>query len=70
MDYDYNPSIQEALIQDARFIHSASLKDIKSLLTYCIRAEKHSEGNMAKMINAGYIKNILLRLEQIRLNMR
>ena len=46
-------------------IENASLEDIKSLLTFCIRGEKFYNGHIARMLEKKIIKKILDRLNVI-----
>jgi len=69
MDFAYKPEIQQTLITEEDYIQSASLENIKSLITYCVRGERFCRGHWNQMIQKGYIKNILNRLEIILLEM-
>ena len=65
MDFEYDPAVQQKLIVDERYIQSATLENIKSLITYCVRGERFCDGHWNGMIKKGYIKNILNRLQTI-----
>ncbi|WP_029407101.1 DUF6508 domain-containing protein [Thiomicrorhabdus sp. Milos-T2] len=65
MDFEYKPEEQQNLIKDERYIQSATIENIKSLITYCVRGEKFCDGHWNRMIKKGYIQNILKRLQTI-----
>ena len=67
-DYGYNPTKTQKWINDEKFIKTASLSQIKTLLTYCVRGERFCDGHWSAMLEKGIITAILKRLEQIRLS--
>jgi hypothetical protein len=67
LDYGYRSAEAAAIIRDQEFIRSASLSQIKAMLTYCLRGERFSDGHWAEMIERGYIRNILERIDQLSL---
>jgi Family of unknown function (DUF6508) len=67
LDYGYNPAQAAAMIREAEFVRSASLSQIKTMLTYCLRGERFADGHWAEMIERGYIRNILERIDQLSL---
>lgn len=67
-DYGYNPTKTQKWIEDSSFIKTASLPQIKTLLTYCVRGERFCDGHWNAMLEKGIITAILKRLEQIRLS--
>jgi len=67
LDFGYNPAEAARMIRDEDLIRSASLPQIKTMLTYCLRGERFSDGHWAEMIERGYIRWILERID--RLNM-
>jgi len=70
MDYEYNPENAYQLLKDEQAIKTASLPQIKSMLTYCVRGERFSDGHWEEMIEKGYIRRILERLNEIKLEMK
>ena len=70
MDFSYEAGVQQNLIENERYIHSASLENIKSLITYCVRGERFCDGHWNRMIKKGYMNNILKRLEAILFDMQ
>jgi Family of unknown function (DUF6508) len=69
MDYEYNPENAYQMLKDELAIKTASLSQIKSMLTYCVRGERFSDGHWEEMIEKGYIRRILERLNEIKLEM-
>jgi hypothetical protein len=62
-DYDYDPSEARRLLEDDNLIMNANLAQIKTMLTYCVRGERFCDGHWGAMIEEGYIRRILQRLE-------
>ena len=54
------------MIRDPQKIAHATLLEIKSMLTWCVRGERFSEGHWAGVIEDGYIRDILLRLRELK----
>lgn len=68
LDYGYRPEEAAEMIRDADYVRSASLSQIKTMLTYCLRGERFADGHWAEMIERGYIRNILERIDQLSLD--
>lgn len=67
-DTNYNPAIEENHLDD-EYIYDASLKQIRSLLTYCVREERFSMGFWAQIIDNGIMMSILKRIEELSKNL-
>ena len=65
-DHEYDPFQIDELIQNDRKIASASLEQIRLMLTFCVRGERFSDGHWGDMIRRGRIGAILRRLIQVR----
>jgi hypothetical protein len=65
-DYGYKPELAGKMVHSEETIASASLADIKTMLTFCVRGERFCDGHRGAMIREGRIGAILRRLEQIR----
>jgi hypothetical protein len=65
-DYTYNPTEAGKLLQDDAFIAQATLDEIKTLLTYCVRGERFCDGHWDSMLQSGRIQAILRRLTVLR----
>jgi hypothetical protein len=46
-------------------IETLSLPELRILLTFCLRGERFSDGHWEAMIEKGYIRRILERLQQL-----
>jgi hypothetical protein len=66
IDYDYDPERAYQMLQDEQAVKSASLGDIKTMLTFCLRGERFSDGHWGVMIEKGFIRRVLERLNQIK----
>jgi len=66
LDYEYNPEQAGRMLRDENFIKVASLSEIKTMLTFCVRGERFSDGHWGEMIEEGYIRRLLERLDEIR----
>ncbi len=69
IDYEYNPEQAYQMLKDEGVVKTASLPQIKSMLTFCVRGERFSDGHWAEMIEKGYICRILERLNEIKSEM-
>ena len=67
-DYGYSPTKTQKWVEDPSFIKIASLEQIKTLLTYCVRGERFCDGHWNNMLEKGIIAAILKRLAQIKLS--
>jgi hypothetical protein len=64
-DYSYTNSEASKKIGDDAFIASASLDEIKTMLTLCVRSERFGDGNWAHFLESGRIVAILHRLQAV-----
>ena len=62
-DFQYSADDAAGKLRRPRFIENASLAELKTLLTFCVRGERFCDGHWGAMIEAGYIVRILRRLE-------
>ncbi len=65
-DYQYIPRQAYDMLSDDELISSASLDEIKTMLTYCVRGERFADGHWAHMLESGRIVALLRRLAVIR----
>jgi hypothetical protein len=66
IDYEYNPEQAYQMLRDESLVKTASLSRIKTMLTFCLRGERFSDGHWAQMIEDGYIRRLLERLNEIK----
>lgn len=70
IDYEYNPEQAYQMLKDENAVKNASLPQIKTMLTFCVRGERFSDGHWGEMIKKGYIRRILERLNEIKSEMK
>jgi hypothetical protein len=70
IDYEYDPEQAYSMLTDEGFIRTASLSQVRTMLTFCVRGERFSDGHWAEMIEKGYVRRILERLNEIKSEMR
>ena len=70
LDYEYNPEQAYRMLKDENIIRRASLTEIKTMLTFCVRGERFSDGHWGEMIEKGYIRRLLERLNDIKDQLR
>ena len=66
-DHQYRPEDAAKMIVNENVVRSASLAQIKSLLTYCVRGERFCDGHWAAMIEKGHVRRLLERLGELQL---
>jgi hypothetical protein len=54
------------MLRDEKLVKTASLAQIKTMLTFCVRGERFSDGHWGEMIEKGYIRKLLGRLNDIK----
>ncbi|MCB0207481.1 MAG: hypothetical protein KDH89_21880, partial [Anaerolineae bacterium] len=65
-DYGYQPAEAGAMLADDDLIRSASLEQVKTMLTFCVRGERFSDGHWGAMLREGRIVLLLRRLALLR----
>ena len=65
-DYDCEPTKAARMLEDDAFIQRATLAEIATMLTYCVRGERFSDGHWAAMLASGKIVALLKRLRVLR----
>ena len=61
-DYEYVPREAAGMLADEERIARATLDEIKTMLTYCVRGERFADGHWAAMLESGKVVAILRRL--------
>jgi len=70
LDKNYNPEQAYQMLKDENLVRTASLSQIRTMLTFCVRGERFSDGHWAQMIEQGYIRRLLERLNDIKAELR
>lgn len=65
-DVDYAPAEAGRMLMDAEAVRAASLDQVKTMLTYCVRGERFCDGHWGAMIDDGHIRRLLERLAELR----
>jgi len=61
-DFEYQIEETSEMLHTEGFIENATLAQIKTMLTFCVRGERFCDGHWAAMIEGGYIRRLLKRL--------
>ncbi|KQQ53578.1 hypothetical protein ASF84_17325 [Pseudomonas sp. Leaf127] len=65
-DLTYDIQRSGERIVDRDYVAAASLDELKSLLTWCVRGERFSDGHHGWVIEQGYVLGLLQRLAVLR----
>jgi hypothetical protein len=65
-DAGYVPIEAGRLLEDESFVRRASVDEIRTMLTYCVRGERFSEGHWGAMIEQGHVRRLLERLAELQ----
>lgn len=63
-DSDYVPVVAGRMLEDEARMRRASRDEIRTMLTYCVRGERFSDGHWAAMIEGGHVRRLLERLAE------
>ena len=66
LDYGYKPAEAERMLWDAELVAGASLEQVRSMLTYCLRGERFGDGHWEALLKGGQLVALLRRLKAIR----
>lgn len=65
-DRDYEPGRARRMLEDDDFVQTCSLDEIRTMLTYCVRAERFGDGLWEYVLRHGHIQALLRRLAVLR----
>lgn len=65
LDFGYHPEEAYEMLKNEEAIKSADLAKIKMMLTFIVRGERFSDGYWGSMIEGGYVRRLLEKLEQL-----
>lgn len=65
-DFDYDPFAVKDRLDDPGHIPSATLDELRAVLTYMLRSERFCEGSWGKFLHDGMLMSALERLAAIR----
>ncbi|MCA9903863.1 MAG: hypothetical protein KC547_08405 [Anaerolineae bacterium] len=66
MDTGYQPQEAGQMLADDAVIQSASLDQIKTMLTFFMRGERFSDGHWGSLLENGRVQSLLHRLKVLR----
>lgn len=66
IDCGYKPEEAVRMLADEDLIGRASLGQVRSMLTYCLRSERFGDGSWESLLKGGQVVALLRRLEAIR----
>jgi hypothetical protein len=66
LDFEYDPEEAYRMLKDEAAVKAADLAKIKTMLTFCVRGERFSDGHWEEMIKGGHVRRLLERLGEIR----
>jgi hypothetical protein len=66
LDFEYDPEQAGKMLREEGFIKTASLSEIKTMLTFCVRGERFSDGHWGAIIEEGHIRRLLERINEIK----
>ena len=64
-DFEYVPSKARAMLEDDAQVANATLAQVKTMLTYCVRGERFCDGFWGELLRSGKIVKLLERLAAI-----
>ena len=65
-DPDYLSSGAGDMLRNAESLQTASIAEIQSMLTFCVRGERFSTGHLESIVEGDKVRQILLRLQELR----
>ena len=65
MDFNYVPEEAGRMLEDPALVRRAGINEIKTMLTYCVRGERFSEGHWGAMVELGHVRRLLERLAEL-----
>jgi hypothetical protein len=68
-DQGYRPDVAGAMLEDDASIDHATLAEIRTMLTYCVRGEQFCDGHREGVLRSGRLVALLTRLQVLRREM-
>lgn len=67
LDLEYDSDLGHGYMERPERVKESSFEVARSLLTYCDRGERFSEGFWGEALDSGFVFKVLMRLGEIRL---
>ena len=64
-DTNYLAEGAAEMLADEALVRNASLDQVRTMLTFCVRGERFCDGHWGAMIREGHIRRLLERLKEI-----
>jgi hypothetical protein len=65
-DFGYSPQKSSAMLADPERVRNATLLEVRSMLTFCVRSERFGDGSWEHWLRKGYVVALLKRLQALR----
>lgn len=65
-DFAYDPVAAGRMLADDARIRTATLGEVRSMLTYCVRGERFCDGHWESVLRTGRITALLRRLAELK----
>lgn len=65
-DTGYNPKQAGSMLKDDERVASATLDEVRAMLTFCVRGERFADGHRGSMLKHGRVQALLHRLAELR----
>ena len=65
-DPDYSSSVAGEMLSNPEVLKTASITEIQSMLTFCVRGERFCTGHWESILEGDKVRQILLRLQELR----
>lgn len=65
-DYSYNSTEALKMLDDDEFVKKATIENIKTMLTYCVRGERFCDVFWGSVLDSGRVVAVLKRLKVLR----
>ncbi len=59
MDHGYRPQAAAAMLADQDLVDLATIEEIQTLLTYCVRCERFGDGSWERLLVSGRLQAVL-----------
>ncbi|MDF1563090.1 MAG: DUF6508 domain-containing protein [Deltaproteobacteria bacterium] len=64
-DYGYRPEVAGELLADLERVGRATLEEVRSMITFCVRGERFCDGHWGGLIEDGRLQRLLRRLAEL-----
>jgi hypothetical protein len=68
-DTEYEPPVAATMLEDEEAVRRATMSQIRTMLTYCVRGERFCDGHWEDVLKTGRVVSLLRRLEVLRAGM-